>query len=94
MQKKWLVFDFIEHEFDLVGTEELAIKSANEILEIYRSDACEGWHEDMAGSIGYAEVKAISKMINLQKKDDFDENEYWPGGDNDEICDYGLTTPR
>ena len=90
MLKKWLVFDFLENEFSFETTEELAIKAVNEILQIYRDMASEEWPEDMAGNVGYAEVKAVSKMINLQKKADFDENELWPGGDNDEICDFEL----
>ncbi len=80
----YLVFDFIEHEFDVVDTEKEAIKKAGEALQFYKDGAStDGWPEDIVGSVGYAEIKADSRVTKTEKKSDVGEDD-WPY-DYDEI---------
>ncbi len=74
----YIVFDFINSEFDLVETEKLASAKAKEALEFYRGEAAtDGWPEDIVGSVGYAEIKADSRVAKIEKKSDVGEDD-WP----------------
>ncbi len=85
----YLVFDFIEHEFDFVDTKEKAIANIKEVLQLYKNDAStDGWPEDIVGSIGYAKVEARSKVTKIEKKSDVGEDD-WPY-DYDEIWHVDL----
>ncbi len=82
----YLVFDFIEHEFDFVDTKEKAIANIKEVLQLYRNDAStDGWPEDIVGSVGYAEIKADSRVTKTVKKSDFGEDDWPYNSDFDEI---------
>ena len=74
----YLVFDRIENELALVDTEKQASAKAEEFLQYYRDEAAaDGWPEDIVGSIGYAEIKADSRVTKTEKKSDVDEED-WP----------------
>ncbi len=74
----YIVFDLIESEYAFVDTKEKAIKGANEFLQVYKDEAStEGWPEDIVSSIGYAEIKADSRVTKTEKKSDFGD-EPWP----------------
>ena len=80
----YLVFDFIEQEFDVVDTEKEAIERAEEILQSYRNDApTDGWPDDIVESIGYAKIKARTRVTRVETKSDAGEDN-WPY-DFDEI---------
>jgi len=82
----YIVFDFIEREFDFVDTEKQAKEKAEKALNYYRDEAAtDGWPEDIEKSIGYAKVKMQSKITKTIKRKDYREDE-WPYGDFDEIC--------
>ncbi len=66
--KRWLIFNNIDDEFDLVDTEDQAWKGAGEILARYTA-ACDAdkWPEHIEGSIGYAKVQMSTKITKIEK---------------------------
>ncbi len=80
----YIVFDLIENEFEVVDTEKEAITLSEKYLKSYGDEApADGWPEDIVDSIGYAEIKARSKVTKTVKKSDVGEDD-WPY-DFDEI---------
>lgn len=89
----YIVFDFINRDFDFVGTEKQAEEKAEEALNYYRGEAATGgWPEDIEKSIGYAKIIAQSKITKTEKKEDCDEED-WPY-DFDEICYVDLVAAK
>jgi len=77
-KRMYLVFDLIEHDFELVDTEKEASIQAEKYLQSYRDEAAtDGWPEDIAGSVGYAEVKVNSQVTKTEKKSNIGEED-WP----------------
>ena len=73
----YIVFDLIDNDFEILKTEKEAVKKADEWLEHYQEESQdEGWHEDIEGSIGYAEIKAQSIITSAESKKDNPDD--WP----------------
>ena len=82
----YIVFDLIENEFEVVDTEKEAIKLSEKYLKSYGDEApTDGWPEDIVDSIGYAKIKARSKVTKTEKKSDFGEDDWPYNADFDEI---------
>lgn len=66
--KRWLIFNCIDDEFELVDTEEKADSKAREILSCYANIAhVDGWPDGIEGSIGYARVQMSTKITKIEK---------------------------
>ena len=84
----YIVFDFVNNDFDFMDTEKQAKKQAEETLEYYRGEAAtDGWPDNIEKSIGYAEVKMMSKITKTETKEEYGED--WPY-DFDEIWHIDL----
>lgn len=92
--KKYIAFDLNEIEYDFFENEVDAENWCNERIDMYRDDSnSQGW-EEIEFSIGYAELKQMSKEKIIAEKDDYSDIEWEEEGYSlkfDKICDYELS---
>lgn len=96
--KKYFSYDRLDGELNLHETLEEAKTETEKALDYYRDNVkCDGWPLDLAGSVGYGEIKGIVTEKIIADRNDFTDEEWEEEGYNtdfDFVADYNIEELR